>query len=81
MQTKINNSEKIYDQKDEIILKDMLLFLFDSKWIIFSITSLITVISIVYVMLITPIYEATISIQPPSNLVISKINNSRFIFI
>lgn len=78
MQTKINNSEKIYDQKDEIILKDMLLFLFDSKWIIFSITSLITVISIVYVMLITPIYEATISIQPPSNLVISKINNSRF---
>ena len=54
------------------------IFLFNSKWVILSITSLITTISIVYVMSITPIYEAVISVYPPSSLSVSKINNARF---
>jgi LPS O-antigen subunit length determinant protein (WzzB/FepE family) len=73
-----NNHKEVYDQEDEILLKHVLLFLFNSKWIILSITSLITTISIVYVMSITPIYEAVISVYPPSGLSVSKINNARF---
>ncbi len=73
-----NNHKEVYDQEDEILLKHALSFLFNSKWIILSITSLITTISIVYVMSITPIYEAVISVYPPSSLSVSKINNARF---
>ena len=73
-----NHHKEVYDQEDEILLKHALLFLFNSKWIIFAITSLITTISIVYVMSITPIYIANLSVYPPSDLSISKINNYRF---
>ena len=73
-----NHHKEVYDQEDEILLKHALLFLFNSKWIILGITSLITTISIVYVMSITPIYEASLSVYPPSDLSISKINNARF---
>ena len=73
-----NHHKEVYDQEDEILLKDALLFLFNSKWIILGITSLISTISIVYVMTITPIYKATLSVYPPSDLSISKINNNRF---
>ncbi len=73
-----NHHKEVYDQEDEILLKHALLFLFNSKWIILGITSLITTISIVYVMSITPIYEASLSVYPPSDLSISKINNNRF---
>ena len=69
-----NHHKEVYDQEDEILLKHALLFLFNSKWIILGITSLITTISIVYVMSITPIYNASISVYPPSDLSISKIN-------
>ncbi|MDC0075431.1 Wzz/FepE/Etk N-terminal domain-containing protein [Candidatus Thioglobus sp.] len=75
---KQNHHKEVYDQEEEILLKHILLFLFNSKWIILGITSLITSISIVYVMLITPIYETTVSVYPPSDLSISKINNDRF---
>ena len=75
---KQNNHKEVYDQEDEMLLKHTLLFLFNSKWIILGITSLITTISIVYVMSITPIYQATLSVYPPSDLAISKINNNRF---
>ena len=73
-----NHHKEVYDQEDEILLKHALLFLFNSKWIILGITSLITSISIVYVMSITPIYEAVVSVYPPSSLSVSKINNARF---
>jgi len=72
------NHQEIYDQEDKVLLKHVLLFLFNSKWIILGITSLITTISIVYVLSITPIYHAHISVYPPSDLSISKINNFRF---
>jgi len=75
---KQNHLKEVYDQEDEILLKHALLFLFNSKWIILGITSLITTISIFYVMSITPIYEAAISVYPPSDLSVSKINNARF---
>jgi LPS O-antigen subunit length determinant protein (WzzB/FepE family) len=75
---KQNHHKEVYDQEDEILLKHALLFLFNSKWIILGITSLITTISIVYVMSITPIYQASLSVYPPSDLSISKINNDRF---
>ena len=75
---KQNHHKEVYDQEDEILLKHALLFLFNSKWIILAITSLITTISIFYVMSITPIYEAAISVYPPSSLSVSKINNARF---
>ena len=75
---KQNHLKEVYDQEDEILLKHALLFLFNSKWIILGITSLITTISIFYVMSITPIYEAAISVYPPSSLSVSKINNARF---
>jgi LPS O-antigen subunit length determinant protein (WzzB/FepE family) len=73
-----SHHNEVYDQEDEILLKHALLFLFNSKWIILGITSLITTISIFYVMSITPIYESTLSVYPPSDLSISKINNDRF---
>ena len=73
-----NHHKEVYDQEDEILLKHALLFLFNSKWIIIGITSLITTISIVYVLSITPIYHAFISVYPPSDLSMSKINNVRF---
>ena len=73
-----NHHKEVYDQEDVILLKHGLLFLFNSKWIIIGITSLLTTISIVYVMSITPIYQATLSVYPPSDLSISKINNFRF---
>jgi len=73
-----NNYKEVYDQGDEILLKHVLLFLFNSKWIILSITSLITTISIIYVTSITPIYEAVISVYPPSDLSVSKVNSARF---
>ena len=72
------NHQEIYDQEDKVLLKHVLLFLFNSKWIILGITSLITTISIVYLLSITPIYHAHISVYPPSDLSISKINNFRF---
>ena len=75
---KQSHHNEVFDQEDEILLKDALLFLFNSKWIIFGITSLITMISIFYVMSITPIYEAAVSVYPPSSLSVSKINNARF---
>ena len=75
---KQNHHKEVYDQEDEILLKHALLFLFNSKWIILGITSLITTISIVYVMSITPIYEAVVSVYPPSSLSVSKLNNARF---
>jgi LPS O-antigen subunit length determinant protein (WzzB/FepE family) len=75
---KQNHHKEVYDQEDDILLKHALLFLFNSKWIIFGITSLITTISIFYVMSITPIYEATVSVYPPSSISVSKINNARF---
>jgi LPS O-antigen subunit length determinant protein (WzzB/FepE family) len=75
---KQNNYKEDYDQEDEILLKHVLSFLFNSKWIILGTTSLITTISIVYVMSITPIYEAVISVYPSSSLSVSKINNARF---
>jgi LPS O-antigen subunit length determinant protein (WzzB/FepE family) len=75
---KQNHHKEAYDQDDEILLKYALLFLFNSKWIILGITSLITMISIVYVKSITPMYEAVVSVYPPSSLSVSKINNARF---
>ena len=75
---KQNHLKEVYAQEDEILLKHALLFLFNSKWIILGITSLITTISIFYVMSITPIYEAALSVYPPSSLSVSKINNARF---
>ena len=73
-----NHLKEVYDQEDEILLRHALLFVFKSKWIILGITSLITTISIFYVMSITPIYEATVSVYPPSSISVSKINNARF---
>jgi LPS O-antigen subunit length determinant protein (WzzB/FepE family) len=73
-----NNHKEVYDQQDEILLKHALLFLFNSKWIILGITSIITTISIFFVMSITPIYEAVVSVYPPSSLSVSKLNNARF---
>ena len=73
-----NNHKEVYDQQDEILLKHALLFLFNSKWIILGITSLITTISIFFVMSITPIYEAVVSVYPTSSLSVSKLNNARF---
>jgi LPS O-antigen subunit length determinant protein (WzzB/FepE family) len=73
-----NAPENSYFQQDEVSLKEVLLFLYQGKWIILGVTSLITVISITYVLSVTPIYQAIASISPGSDLSISKINGGRF---
>ena len=69
--------EQTYHQEDDILLKDVILFLFANIWTIIAITALITTISIIYVLRITPTYEAEIEIYPPSDITISKINHAR----
>jgi LPS O-antigen subunit length determinant protein (WzzB/FepE family) len=73
-----NDPKNSYYQQDDVSLKEVLLFLYQGKRIILGITSLITAISIIYVLSVTPVYEATASISLGSDLSISKINDGRF---
>ena len=69
--------KETYHQEDDILLKDIVLFLLANIWTIIAITALVTTISIIYVFRITPTYEAEIMIYPPSDLAVSKINHAR----
>ncbi len=73
-----NDPKNSYYQQDDVSLKEVLLFLYQGKRIILGITSLITAISIIYVLSVTPVYQATASISLGSDLSISKINDGRF---
>ena len=63
---------------DEISLKEIFLFLYNGRLAIFSITGAIAMASIVYVMMITPVYEAKITFKPISHSNLSKINSRKY---
>ncbi len=63
---------------DEISLKEIFLFLYNGRLAIFSITGAIAMASIVYAMMITPVYEAKITLKPISHSNLSKINSRKY---
>lgn len=73
----IEESSKYY-QKDELSLKQILIFLYSGKWF-FLLFMLVTIFATYsYIQKITPTYEATIEYREPSEIVVSKINFAKF---
>ncbi len=61
-----NNQQYYYDD-DEIDLLDLLIVLAKHKKLILGLTTLFAVLSIAYVLLATPIYQASTKIMPPTS--------------
>lgn len=62
-----NIEQQYYYEDDEIDLLDLLIVLAKHKKLILGLTTLFAIISIAYVLLVTPIYRATTKILPPTS--------------
>jgi len=62
---------------NEISLKEIFLFLYNGRFAIFSITGVFAVASIVYTMMVVPVYEAKLTIKPINSINLSKINSRK----
>ena len=68
MEDKITrNIEQEQEDVYEVSLLDLLVILVEQRWFIAKVTTAFAVISIIYVLLATPIYKSTIQIMPPSS--------------
>jgi LPS O-antigen subunit length determinant protein (WzzB/FepE family) len=67
-----------YYQKDELTLKQILIFLYSGKWFFIVIMMLTAFSTYSYIKTITPIFEANIQYRVPSEIIVSKINKARF---
>ena len=63
----IRNIEQEQEDVYEVSLLDLLVILVEQRWFIAKVTTAFAVISIIYVLLATPIYKSTIQIMPPSS--------------
>lgn len=63
-----DNRVRAVRQEDEIDLRELLGVVYDRKWLIIGITVLFAVISVAYVMLAAPVYQAQAMIQVESKV-------------
>ena len=61
------NREPEQDDVYEVSLLDLLVILIEQRWFIAKVTTAFAVISIIYVLLATPIYKSTMQIMPPGS--------------
>jgi LPS O-antigen subunit length determinant protein (WzzB/FepE family) len=69
---------KNYYQKDELTLKQILIFFYRGKWFFILFLTLVAISTYSYIKTITPSYEASIQYRIPSDLATSQINTAKF---
>ena len=74
-----NITEQNYNQEDEIDLKQLFRSLAERKWFIFKFTGAVTILAILYVLLVTPTYKASISFLSPTEDSIILLNKTKLI--
>jgi LPS O-antigen subunit length determinant protein (WzzB/FepE family) len=67
-----------YYQRDELSLKQILIFLYSGKWFFILVMLVSAFATYSYVQKINPTFEATIKYREPSQIVVSKINFAKF---